>query len=40
MIREALNARIPVIVGTAGHAGGTPHLHWTLEIVRELAREK
>jgi hypothetical protein len=39
MIREALNARIPVIVGTAGHAGGTPHLHWTLEIVRELARE-
>src|SRR5260370_16426771 len=39
MIREALNARIPVIVGTAGHAGGTPHLNWTLEIVRELARE-
>ncbi len=39
MIREALNAHIPVIVGTAGHAGGTPHLNWTLEIVRELARE-
>src|SRR5258706_2663006 len=39
MIREALNARIPVIVGTAGHAGGTPHLNWTLEIVRELARD-
>ena len=39
MIREALNARIPVIVGTAGHAGGTPHLNWTLDIVRELARE-
>jgi hypothetical protein len=39
MIREALNARIPVIVGSAGHAGGTPHLNWTLEIVRELALE-
>jgi hypothetical protein len=39
MIREALRAGIPVIVGSAGHAGGTPHLHWTLEIVRELARE-
>src|ERR1700674_4458500 len=39
MIREALSAGIPVIVGSAGHAGGTPHLHWTLEIVRELARE-
>jgi hypothetical protein len=39
MIREGLNAGIPVIVGSAGHAGGTPHLNWTLEIVRELARE-
>jgi hypothetical protein len=39
MIREALKAGIPVIVGSAGHAGGTPHLNWTLEIVRELARE-
>jgi hypothetical protein len=39
MIREALHAGIPVIVGSAGHAGGTPHLQWTLEIVREIARE-
>jgi hypothetical protein len=39
MIREALNADIPVIIGSAGHAGGTPHLNWTLEIVHELARE-
>ena len=39
MIREALRAGIPVIVGSAGHAGGNPHLEWTLEIVRELARE-
>lgn len=40
MIREALRADIPVIVGTAGHAGGRPHLDWTLEIVRELVGEK
>jgi hypothetical protein len=39
MIREARKANIPVIVGSAGHAGGKPHLDWTLEIVRELARE-
>ncbi len=39
MIREGLNAGIPVIIGSAGHAGGSPHLTWTLEIVRELARE-
>jgi hypothetical protein len=39
MIREALNTGIPVIVGSAGHAGGKPHLDWTLEIVRELASE-
>ena len=39
ILREALNAGIPVIVGTAGHAGGRPHLEWTLDIVRELAKE-
>jgi hypothetical protein len=39
MIREALKAGIPVIIGSAGHAGGTPHLNWTLDIVRELAQE-
>lgn len=39
ILRETLRAGIPAIVGTAGHAGGRPHLQWTLEIVRELARE-
>src|SRR6267378_5653905 len=39
ILREALKAGIPVIVGSAGHAGGRPHLEWTLDIVRELARE-
>ena len=38
ILREALRAGIPVIIGSAGHAGGRPHLDWTIEIVRELAR--
>src|SRR2546430_9920842 len=40
ILREALKAGIPVIVGSAGHAGGQPHLEWTLDIIRELAREQ
>jgi len=39
ILREALAAGIPTIIGTAGNAGGRPHLNWLLEIVRELARE-
>src|SRR5439155_26808270 len=39
MLREALRAGVPVVIGTAGHAGGRPHLRWTLEIIHELARE-
>ncbi len=40
MLAGALEAQIPVIVGSAGGSGGAPHLEWTLEIVRELARER
>jgi hypothetical protein len=39
MLREALAAGIPVIIGSAGMAGGRPHLQWTVDIIRELARE-
>src|SRR6266481_1363334 len=39
MLREAVRAGIPVIIGTAGHAGGRPHLDWTVEICKELALE-
>jgi len=39
MIREALQSGIPVVIGSAGHAGGRPHLEWTLEIIHELAQE-
>jgi len=38
MMLEALAAGIPLIVGTAGFAGGKPHLERMLGIVRELAR--
>jgi hypothetical protein len=40
ILREALRAGIPAIIGSAGYAGGRPHLEWMLDIVRELAREK
>ncbi len=40
MLDGALQAGIPMIVGSAGGSGGAPHLAWTLEIVRELARER
>lgn len=39
ILREALKSRVPAIIGTAGHAGGRPHVRWMLDIVRELARE-
>lgn len=37
MMREALAAGIPLLVGTAGYAGGRPHLERLLGIVRDLA---
>ena len=40
MIPAAIEAGIPVIVGTAGGLGATPHLPWAVDIVKEIAREK
>ena len=35
MILEAAQARrIPVLIGSAGGGGGTPHLEWTLDVYR------
>ena len=39
MLAEGLEHGIPVLVGSAGTAGGTPHLQRTVAIVRELARK-
>lgn len=40
MIPAALEAGIPVIVGTAGGSGGRPHVDLTLDIIREIAKER
>ena len=37
---EAIKKNIPFIVGSAGGAGGEPHLKWTKEIFEEVAKEK
>lgn len=39
MLRAAVEASIPLIIGTAGGSGARPHVEWTLEIIEELARE-
>src|SRR5205807_6561607 len=41
MILEAAQARrIPVLIGSAGGGGGAPHLEWTLDVYREICRER
>lgn len=40
MIPAAIEAGIPVIVGTAGGSGGRPHVGLTLDIIREIANER
>jgi hypothetical protein len=39
LLREAVRAGIPMMIGTAGGAGGEPHLQATAALVREIARE-
>ncbi len=39
LLQAACRRGIPLIVGSCGGAGGRPHLEWTVQIVRELARE-
>ncbi|MCL2566061.1 MAG: DUF1446 domain-containing protein [Defluviitaleaceae bacterium] len=40
MIPAALEAKIPVIIGTAGGSGAKPHLDWQVDIIEELAKTK
>ncbi|HOG19100.1 MAG TPA: acyclic terpene utilization AtuA family protein [Salinivirgaceae bacterium] len=40
MIPAAIEAGIPLIVGTAGGSGARPHVNLTVDIVKEIAREK
>src|SRR5580704_999076 len=39
MLRAGRKANIPVIIGSAGTAGGDVHVDWVLEIVREIVAE-
>jgi hypothetical protein len=40
ILPAAKAAGIPVVIGTAGGAGGNPHVDWTLEIVEEIVRRR
>jgi len=41
MILDAAHQRrIPVLIGSAGGGGGRPHVEWTLDLYRELCRER
>jgi len=40
ILDAARERRIPVLIGSAGGGGGRPHLEWTIELYRELCRER
>lgn len=40
LIEAGRQANIPVIVGSAGGSGSRAHVDWTVDIVREIARER
>jgi hypothetical protein len=40
MLIGALRNNIPFILGSAGGAGGTPHVTWVREIIEEIAHEQ
>jgi Protein of unknown function (DUF1446). len=40
MISSAIDAKIPVVIGTAGGCGGDLHLNWAVDIINEIASER
>ena len=40
ILEAAQERRVPVLIGSAGGGGGTPHLEWTLDVYREICRER
>lgn len=40
MIKAGRELKIPVLIGSAGGAGAEPHLDWTVDIIKEIAREE
>lgn len=39
MITNGAKAKIPVVIGSAGGAGGRVHVEWTLSIIEEILKE-
>lgn len=39
VLKAGFQRKVPVMVGSAGGAGGSPHLEWTADIAREICRE-
>ncbi len=39
MLHAAIEAKIPLVIGTCGGAGGAPHLELVAGMAREIARE-
>ncbi|MBI4277504.1 MAG: acyclic terpene utilization AtuA family protein, partial [Armatimonadetes bacterium] len=39
LLPAACRKGVPFVIGSAGGAGGDPHLAWTVEIIREVAAE-
>ena len=40
VLDAAKSAGIPVLIGSSGGSGGTPHLDYTVEVFREICKEK
>lgn len=40
LLPAARRKGVPLVIGSAGGAGGAPHLEWTVQIVREIAAEQ
>lgn len=39
MVASGRELKIPVVIGSAGGGGGEPHIQWSLEILKEIAKE-
>ena len=40
MLKAAIQAKVPMVLGTAGGAGGEPHLQLVAQMVRDIAQEE